>query len=144
QGGGSDRGVGQDAVGAGAVLGGHVAFVGGPGDDLQLGAQPAAVESQVDVEVIVVGGQQGGGGLIESGRAQDLEIGGVAFDHVEVRGHPSRDVLDNGVGNSGLVELLRGRSPHPAATQDQHGALRFQRITELGVVGVQVLLGRSD
>src|SRR5690606_9949595 len=54
----TDRRVGEDPVGAGAIERGDVALIGGARDDLQLGAQAPAEQGEVDVEVIVARGDQ--------------------------------------------------------------------------------------
>lgn len=99
KGAGGERGVGHDEVGPGAVQGGDVALVGGAGDDLEVRAYPPTKYREVNIGVVVVGGDNDGGGASEAGAAHDVEVGGVAEDE-EIGGHgPGGDLVDEAVGD---------------------------------------------
>jgi len=74
--------MGHDQVGAGGVEDVDVPVEVGAADDLDVGPQPPAVDRQVDVHLVTVGGDEHRGGVGDAGPARDLVIGGAADDGV--------------------------------------------------------------
>src|SRR5699024_2471801 len=98
-------------------------------DDLQLGAQAAAEQGEIDVQVVVAGRDQHGGGVLEAGAAQDPLVGGVAVDHRVARGalehgvrvlDPARLELDDRVRHALVAQGPGGGAAHATAAQDHH------------------------
>ena len=77
-------------------------------DDLRVGPQAAAIDGQVDVQVVVVGGDDDGRGLLDACFLQDLQVAGAALDVMVVPGgdaglffhHPKIDAAGlEGIGH---------------------------------------------
>ena len=79
-----------------------------PADDLGVGAETTAVDGQVDVGVVVVGGDDDRRCLGDAGLLQDRELGGVADDVLVRVAHSLGELLDDHVVKAQLEQGLGG------------------------------------
>ena len=121
-----------------------VAVEGGPADDLGVWAQSARVQGEVNIGVVIMGGDDDAGRCADAGLFKKIEVAGLA--HHEARTalplHAAVSV-DNGTGNAAAVEAARHGQAHAAAAQDEGPFLRLRilvRAADEPVEGLELLL----
>ena len=138
------RGVGRNKIGSGTVKRTDVALRVGPTDDLGFRAKFAAVNGEIDIGVVLAGGDDDRGGFADFGLLEHLEPGGTAQHVVLVVANAARQFLDNLVIESALGQGTRGGSPHAAAADDDHMGFLDMVDTEHPVVVLNHFLGTRE
>lgn len=142
---GAKRAEGHHQVGAGAVEGVDIAIQGRPADDLDVGAQPAAVDGEIDVQVVIVGGDDDRRGFFDPGFNQGLEVARVALNKMAVPGGDPRFFFHHVEVHLAFFEGLGHSLAHPPAAQDHHrafGPVLGAMASDYFVVAIE-LLGRA-
>jgi len=102
------------------VQGGDVPVRVGPADYLHVRTEAPEVLGEIDVGRVVVGGDEGGGGLFDPGPLQGADIGGVAGDVAGVVLRAPGVLFHDEVIHLPLLEPLGDRLSHPSAADDDH------------------------
>ena len=145
-GGGSSCGR-EDKIGASAMERGDVIFVIASCEELDIRAQFSEVEGEIDVDIVVVSGDEDGRGVEEQGRFEEFVIGGVTDDDILSKFASSAAcwhfLVDDGEGGTFCPEVTSGGESDVAGAENDD-AIAFDFIAwELVVIGVHLFLPES-
>lgn len=94
---------------------------GGPADDLDIRPQAATINGQVNVQIVVMGGDENRWRLLNSGSNEGVEIRGVPDDILAVSFYDVGIAFYDPEEDAPFPESLRRGLPHPAATENNDG-----------------------
>ena len=109
-------------IGAGHVQFGDVALQNGAADNLYICAQLSAIECQVNVHVVTVGGDDDRFGRFDAGRLEGVDVGRVAQDGELVvwTVRTDRALFHDPILNAVFGQGLGRNLTDPASSQNQH------------------------
>ena len=108
----------KHAVGPCSVQGCHILLVGCPAQDLNVRAQPTAVDRQIDVHIIVAWRDDHSCSVSDSNLFQDCQIRGTPVDILFGIAYPVRLNFNDAVVNVPFLERTGGRSTDTPASED--------------------------
>lgn len=118
-------------------------FAAGAAYYLEFREEFSTVDGEVDVCIVVAGGDDDSVGVMESGAVEDVDVGGVAGNVVFCLGD-GRIFFDDAEGYFALLECLGGGQADAATTEDDDGFICGHIDAEEFVVGIELCLSAGE
>lgn len=135
------RSVRHHQIRPGVVQGGHVAIERGTAEDLHVRPQLAAIDGQIDVQVIVMRGHDDGRGFHDVRPLEHRQFPGIPENVTGiVRRHEPGVLLDETERQPATFQGIRRSFPHLAAAEDKHGRpVRLAAPLGLAVISLKLI-----
>ena len=111
---------GDYKIGPGVLQGSQIPVQPRAAKDFNIGPEFPAVDGEEDIHLVIMGGDDDGGGLIKAGLSQVFQFSGIAHHRTGNGAGLFLVLFNQGVGNLFLREALCRGTSHTPTSNDDH------------------------